>query len=346
MALDSAWSGSLVVLIVYSISNVNFIHCISNSGDGLSMPPKISVIIPTRDRPSIKSTLLSLVAQTIRDFEVVVVDDGSKVMHVTGADFEGIPQHTLIMRTSSGGAAVARNTGVEFAQGEYIAFLDDDCEAKPDWLQEFLNYAQANMDSSVCAFGGKVFPPKNASILQRAIYYLPMNDENTLKVERAGKPILVDHVSCTNSFWYASKFKGLWFDTSLTRSQDLEICLRAKGKFYTIPGATVYHNYRSSFKTFIKQSYIQGLGGGLLLKKHPKYFGLKRIIIYIFPAFLLLSLFLPIILILPLLLCRSQVSAFAREKNILVSGLAWILEYIKYYFNLFGIWRNILRWKS
>ena len=98
--------------------------------------PFISVIIPTYNRADLlKQALDSLATQTFRDFETIVVDDGSRD-HTS----EVIPAHSTgcqyIVINHSGLPAVARNAGIKVARGEWIAFLDSDDTWLPDKLQK------------------------------------------------------------------------------------------------------------------------------------------------------------------------------------------------------------------
>ena len=102
--------------------------------------PRITVVIPTRDRPDrLAAALASLRAQTIDAdaFEVIVVDDPASppsVAEVLSAACEdGLPQLSVVTRTE-GSAAAARNDGWRAAAGELVAFTDDDCELSPGWL--------------------------------------------------------------------------------------------------------------------------------------------------------------------------------------------------------------------
>jgi len=88
--------------------------------------PQVSVVIPTYNRATlIGETLDSVLAQTYRDFEVIVVDDGStdNTPAVINAGYKGLVRY---IRQENAGQAAARNTGIRIANGTYIAFLDDD----------------------------------------------------------------------------------------------------------------------------------------------------------------------------------------------------------------------------
>ena len=96
--------------------------------------PRYSIIIPTYNRAdSISHTLESCFAQTFEDFEVVVVDDGSK--DNTVEVLRSIEDPRLVVLTqANAGPAAARNTGMQNASGDYIAFLDSDDVWYPDFL--------------------------------------------------------------------------------------------------------------------------------------------------------------------------------------------------------------------
>jgi glycosyltransferase involved in cell wall biosynthesis len=89
--------------------------------------PRISVVIPTHNRSALlKLTLQTVLWQREVDLEVIVVDDGSSDdTALTVANIDD-PRVRLLQHTSARGVSTARNHGIEEAQGEWIAFLDDD----------------------------------------------------------------------------------------------------------------------------------------------------------------------------------------------------------------------------
>lgn len=98
--------------------------------------PLFSVIIPLYNKAdTIERALKSVRAQTCRDFEVVVVDDGSTDNSAEIVErFEGI-DHLRLIRQENAGVSAARNRGVEVAEGEYAAFLDADDYWDKDYLK-------------------------------------------------------------------------------------------------------------------------------------------------------------------------------------------------------------------
>ena len=95
---------------------------------------KFSVVIPLYNKEHyIEATIQSVLNQTCRDFEVLVVDDGSKDNSLALArKFES--ERVRIIPQENQGVSVARNTGILNAQGEFICFLDADDEWRPDYL--------------------------------------------------------------------------------------------------------------------------------------------------------------------------------------------------------------------
>lgn len=98
------------------------------------MKPLFTVVIPVYNRAAeLRTALLSVLAQTEQDFEIVVVDDGSKDQPMPAVAQINDSRITFIRQDNRGGAA-ARNTGINAARGRYIAFLDSDDRFLPGHL--------------------------------------------------------------------------------------------------------------------------------------------------------------------------------------------------------------------
>jgi teichuronic acid biosynthesis glycosyltransferase TuaG len=120
---------------------------------------KISVIIPFFKREQvIKETLDSVFNQTVKPFEIIVVDDASGE-HSLSFLKQYLPNIRLISSPRNGGVSVARNTGVAVAQGDYVAFLDSDDLWQPDKLERQIEYLQANPDCQIVHCGCVSFYP-------------------------------------------------------------------------------------------------------------------------------------------------------------------------------------------
>ena len=101
------------------------------------MTPFFSVIVPTRDRPDRLVRCLRALAQLDYPgdaFEVVVVDDGSRIAIEQVVEALQTEFQVSVLRTPACGPAAARNVGVANARGDYVAFTDDDCIPRVDWL--------------------------------------------------------------------------------------------------------------------------------------------------------------------------------------------------------------------
>jgi glycosyltransferase involved in cell wall biosynthesis len=95
------------------------------------LDPTFSVVIPTFGRPAfLAEAIASVLGQTFADFECIVVDDASPEPASLPAD----PRLRLVRREQNGGPPAARNTGIDAAEGRYVAFLDDDDIWTPERL--------------------------------------------------------------------------------------------------------------------------------------------------------------------------------------------------------------------
>ncbi len=101
--------------------------------------PEISIIIPTYNRENVvERAIKSVVKQTFSNFEIIIVDDCSidRTEHIINK-IKKIDTRVRSIRSKKNiGGAAARNLGVSASQGKYLAFLDDDDEALPEWLEK------------------------------------------------------------------------------------------------------------------------------------------------------------------------------------------------------------------
>lgn len=101
-----------------------------------NLSPKVSVVIPTCDRPKLlKRAIDSVLGQTFSDFELIVVDDGIKEKAEAWIKTLSDPRVHYLVSGGRGGSA-ARNMGIKSAKGTYVAFLDDDDIWVPDKLEK------------------------------------------------------------------------------------------------------------------------------------------------------------------------------------------------------------------
>lgn len=223
--------------------------------------PFLSIIIPTYNRPERLASCLAAIANLNypRDrFEVIVVDDGSKMpLDRVVTPLQDKIQIKLL-RQENAGPAAARNRGAKEAQGEFLAFTDDDCQPLPDWLEQF---AASLATSPEAMIGGKTInalvnnPYSTAS--QKLIDYL-YEYYNPAKGKAA-------FFASNNIAMSKSGFDNLGgFDVSfpLAAAEDRDFCDRWQQNYpmvYT-PEAQVNHYHQLSLASFWKQHFGYGRG--------------------------------------------------------------------------------------
>ena len=122
----------------------------------MSSESRIVVVVPTHNRAHLlERAISSILAQTYRIFEIVVVDDGStdQTEQIVGRFTDGRVRY-LFQKQS--GAAAARNAGVLVSQGEIITFLDSDDEAEPEWLMQMSTPFRDEAVGAVCCTVARV----------------------------------------------------------------------------------------------------------------------------------------------------------------------------------------------
>lgn len=181
----------------------------------------ISVIIPTYNREkTIKRAIESVLQQTYKDIEVIVVDDGSvdnTKEVVKSIDDERVKYYYQ----DNQGACAARNKGVDLASGDYIAFQDSDDYWNPQKLEIQLKALQENKVDVVISY----FSRHNSD---GSVVVLP--ELKTGKISK--RDIEVEpRVSTQTLFATKEVFNEIKFDPNVPRFQDYEWSLRAAKKF-------------------------------------------------------------------------------------------------------------------
>jgi len=189
--------------------------------------PTISVIIPTYNRAHLLSrAVLSVLNQTYKDFEIIVVDDASTDNTYEVVKSFNDPRIKYIHHEQNKGSAAARNTGIKSARGEYIAFQDSDDEWLPEKLNkqmEIFNRASPQVGVVYSGFyhidGGnrKYVPDYNTQIPEGNIF------EELLKKNYVGTPAAIIRKVCFE--------KVGMFEERLLSLEDWELFIRIS-KFY------------------------------------------------------------------------------------------------------------------
>ena len=111
--------------------------------------PRVSVIIPTYNRADLLGeAVASVIAQTYKDYEIIIVDDGST--DNTKEVASHFPPEIRYVQKTNGGAASARNKGIELARGEYLCFVDSDDALLENALETNVNFLDSHPDVGLC----------------------------------------------------------------------------------------------------------------------------------------------------------------------------------------------------
>lgn len=229
-----------------------------------------SIIIPVYNRPDeMKELLDSLAAQTCKDFEVVVVEDGSTLRCDALVDAYRDRLSLQYTYKPNTGQSDSRNIGMTMAKGDYFLFFDSDCILPPQYIATVRDALRA--DYTDC-YGGPDAAHESFSDVQKAINH-SMTSFFTTGGIRGGKKQLEKF--CPRSFnmgfsrqvWEAT----LGFRDTLGEDIDLSTRIRKAG-FTTrlIPEAFVYHKRRVDLAKFFKQVHIFGQARISLYKQHPE----------------------------------------------------------------------------
>jgi glycosyltransferase involved in cell wall biosynthesis len=188
----------------------------------MSEKPLISVIIPAFNASEfIGETLDSVFSQTFTDFEVIVINDGSPDTQELERVLQRFPAKLRYLKQENQGAAVARNTGLRAAEGEFVAFLDADDIWLPTFMAQQLDLLKRNRVDFVFAdavlFGDS--PIAGRTFMQIEPPRGEVTPENLLSVK----------VTVLTSTVLARKAPILevgLFDVSMRRGQDFDLWLR------------------------------------------------------------------------------------------------------------------------
>jgi GT2 family glycosyltransferase len=144
------------------------------SSSGSVVVPLISVIVPTFNRwPLLRQALDSVLAQSFRDFELLVVDDGST--DGTTEELKKIGPRLRLFGTTRKGVAAARNLGVSRARGRFIAFLDSDDTWLPRKLERQAAFMAQHPEFQICQTE-EIWVRNGIRVNPRAVHRKPSGD--------------------------------------------------------------------------------------------------------------------------------------------------------------------------
>ena len=245
---------------------------------------KYSIIVPVFNRPDEVDELLeSLCQQTLKDFEVIIVEDGSKKPCKDVCDKYASILDLHYYYKDNSGPGQSRNYGAERASGEWLIVLDSDVVLPEGYLQAVENSVQCsarpkdagNVQRSmfnVQCFGGPDAAHESFTPVQKAISY-SMTSFFTTGGIRGGKAKL-------DKFFPRSYNMGILHDvyqqlggfSKMRFGEDIDFSYRIVEAGYQtrlIPEAWVWHKRRTDFRKFFRQVYNSGIARINLMKRHP-----------------------------------------------------------------------------
>jgi len=218
-------------------------------------PARISVVTPTLKRPDeVRELLANLSRQTVLPFELLLVDGALQGVDETEqvvSQKTGLPFQIHYIRRS-GGTAIQRNVGIDAAQGDFIAFVDDDIRLEPDFFERMLEAFDADETRRIGGITGYITNQHlDTSTSRRWQWYRRMNLFTTYEPGRfdyqTGYPINrylqpphdtlkpIDFMGAGCAVWRADVFKdGLRFSEFFTGfgvQEDAHLALRARQKW-------------------------------------------------------------------------------------------------------------------
>lgn len=232
---------------------------------------RYSVIIPVYNRPDeVDELLQSLTQQHFKDFEVIVVEDGSSVPCRQVAEKYNDRLDIHYYNKPNSGPGQSRNYGAERSQGDYLIILDSDCILPPgyfDAVERELHTAPAD------AFGGPDRAHDSFTDIQKAINYSMTSFFTTGGIRGGKKKMDKFYPRSFNMGVRRTVYQALGGFSNMRFGEDIDFSIRIfKGRYACrlFPDAWVYHKRRTDLKKFFKQVHNSGIARINLYKKYPE----------------------------------------------------------------------------
>jgi len=272
--------------------------------------------------------LNSLAAQTNKNFEVIIVDDGSTKQCDRQVDKYASSLNVRYFYKPNSGPGLTRNYGNEKSTGNYSIFLDSDCILPPHYIQVVQDRLTHEFTD---AFGGPDKAHKSFTVLQKAINYTMTSFLTTGGIRNTATRLDRFHPRSFNMGYSKEVYRKTNGFSEMRFGEDIDMSIRIINngfKATLLKEAFVYHKRRTTLKQFFKQVYNSGIARINLYKRHPD--SLK--LVHLFPSLFLLGtgaqIFLMICVspyfILPLLLYSMLlfIDAVSKNKSIYIALLS------------------------
>ena len=244
---------------------------------------RYSFIIPVYNRPDEVDELLeSLTRQTDKDFEVVVVEDGSSVPCKDVMDKYASLLDIHYYNKPNSGPGQTRNYGAERSRGEYLIILDSDCILPEGYLAAVETELQ---HEPADAFGGPDRAHESFTDVQKAINYAMTSFFTTGGIRGGKKKMDKFYPRSFNMGVKSDVYQALGGFSKMRFGEDIDFSIRIfKGGYACrlFPEAWVWHKRRTDLKKFFKQVHNSGIARINLYKKYPESLKLVHLLPAVF----------------------------------------------------------------
>src|SRR5262249_16395990 len=217
--------------------------------------PRVSVVVCAYNAAStLDDCLVSIEQLTYPDFEIILVNDGSRDR--TSEIAHNHPS-VRVIDTPNGGLSAARNVGLAEATGDIVAYTDADVRVDRDWLTYLV---QPFLTSDVVGSGGPNVVPADDPPMAQSIARAPGGPTHVLLADR-----IAEHVpGCKMAFRREALLAIGGFNPIYLRAgDDVDVCWRLQARGWKIgfaAAALVWHHHRSSIKAYWRQQVGYGEG--------------------------------------------------------------------------------------
>lgn len=259
-----------------------------------------SIIVPVYNRPDeIADLIKSLKAQTDMGFELVLVEDGSTIDSLPD-DYDATPVRLKYFKKSNEGRSIARNYGLERAEGDYFVFVDSDCILPSDYIEKLRKSLE---ETPADCFGGPDAAHDSFTDTQKAINYA-MTAFLTTGGIRGGKVSMEKFTPRTFNMGFSREVyeKTGGFREMFSEDIDMSTRIRLNGfRIMLYPEVSVFHKRRGNLRKFWKQVHVFGQSRITLELLYPGSMKLVHWLPAVFTigaaALIIGSIFLPWLLI-------------------------------------------------
>lgn len=229
-----------------------------------------SIIVPVFNRPDeVDELLSSLTRQAYRDFEVIIVEDGSQVTCEKVCQSYNERLSLSYYSKANSGPGQSRNYGAERAKGDYLIILDSDV-VLPDG---YLKAVDEELTLAPCdAFGGADASHPSFTPVQKAISYAMTSFFTTGGIRGGKKKLDRFYPRSYNMGIRSEVYHSLGGFSKMRFGEDIDFSYRIVESGCTcrlFPEAWVWHKRRTDFRKFFRQVYNSGIARINLEKRHP-----------------------------------------------------------------------------